>query len=245
MSAKGFGFDRVLPELKAGAKIRRKGWNGKGMHLELQVPDENSKMTLPYIFLVTPNERTDGLLDRVPWLASQTDLLAEDWQYLLDDYTGYTYTYDPLAAQLSEPRDHQPATMATQELLDDMLEHQTAQAYTLGDLPTGTIIDGLITVDDMPPVSGMQRMHLMSDDCWCMPRVEDIVIPRSTGDPHRRRTHFSEGTIMAGPANQGAAYDAMLTERIRAAAANDAAHKAGRRELPKDPPPGTVHGGTY
>lgn len=56
------------------------------MWLELQTPDEHSKMTLPYIYLCTPNERipegTHGqitLHDRVPWLASQTDILATDW----------------------------------------------------------------------------------------------------------------------------------------------------------------------
>ena len=43
------------------------------MHLELQRPDAHSKMTLPYIFMYTAQG------DNVPWLASQTDMLAEDW----------------------------------------------------------------------------------------------------------------------------------------------------------------------
>ena len=60
-------------QLKLGKKVMRNGWNGKGMWLEYQKPDENSKMTLPYVFMTT----VQG--DRVPWLASQTDLLAEDW----------------------------------------------------------------------------------------------------------------------------------------------------------------------
>jgi hypothetical protein len=51
----------------------RRGWNGPGQFIELQVPDEHSKMSLPYIFITT----VQG--DRVPWLASQTDLLANDW----------------------------------------------------------------------------------------------------------------------------------------------------------------------
>ena len=66
-------FGAALSHLKAGSRVTRKGWNGKGQFLELQVPDENSKMTLPYIFITT----VQG--DRVPWLASQTDLLATDW----------------------------------------------------------------------------------------------------------------------------------------------------------------------
>ena len=69
-----FGFDKAIQLLKEGAKLQRAGWNGKGQFLELQRPDENSKMTLPYIYITT----VQG--DRVPWLASQTDMLAEDWK---------------------------------------------------------------------------------------------------------------------------------------------------------------------
>lgn len=63
----------ALHLLKGGCCIARTGWNGKGMSLVLQRPDAHSKMSLPYIFMVTAQG------DRVPWVASQTDLLAEDW----------------------------------------------------------------------------------------------------------------------------------------------------------------------
>jgi hypothetical protein len=66
-------FGLALEVLKAGGVVTREGWNGKGQFLTLQIPDEHSKMTLPYIFITT----VQG--DRVPWLASQTDLLADDW----------------------------------------------------------------------------------------------------------------------------------------------------------------------
>lgn len=66
-------FGVALAHLKAGGRVSREGWNGKGMWLELQVPDEHSKMSLPYVYMYT----ADGNL--VPWLASQTDLLADDW----------------------------------------------------------------------------------------------------------------------------------------------------------------------
>lgn len=81
MRLDGSDFCEALEALKyRKAKIARKGWNGKGMWLELQVPDANSKMTLPYIFMVIPVATVDGRgFDRVPWLASQTDLLANDW----------------------------------------------------------------------------------------------------------------------------------------------------------------------
>ncbi len=66
-------FSEALNDLKDGCKIARTGWIGKGMWLELQTPDEHSKMTLPYIYMRTAQG------DLVPWLASQTDLLSDDW----------------------------------------------------------------------------------------------------------------------------------------------------------------------
>ena len=76
-------FGLAISELKAGGKVRRRGWNGKGIFIELQKPDENSKMTHPYIFIDTTGlqtENEDAPKDRVPWLASQTDMLANDWE---------------------------------------------------------------------------------------------------------------------------------------------------------------------
>lgn len=75
-------FGEAIQQLKLGKKVRRLGWNGKGIFLELQVPDEHSKMTHPYIYIDTTGLITDNECapkDRVPWLASQTDMLAEDW----------------------------------------------------------------------------------------------------------------------------------------------------------------------
>ena len=86
-------FGSALNELKAGNKVQRDGWNGKGLWLELQRPDEHSKMTHPYIYIDTLNLKTDNPdapKDRVPWLASQTDMLAEDWTY-----------YDPSVDEVS------------------------------------------------------------------------------------------------------------------------------------------------
>lgn len=68
-------FGQAIEALKAGKRVTRPGWNGKGMWLALQVPDGGSKMTLPYIYMRTAGE----IGDLVPWLASQTDVLAEDW----------------------------------------------------------------------------------------------------------------------------------------------------------------------
>ena len=70
-------FGDALKRLKAGDHVAREGWNGPGQWLKLQRPDANSKMTLPYIYISTVQA------DLVPWLASQTDLLAEDWRVAL------------------------------------------------------------------------------------------------------------------------------------------------------------------
>lgn len=67
-------FGSALEALKAGMGVARSGWNGKGMWLNLQTPDSNSKMTLPYIYMKTADNQ------QVPWLASQTDLLSNDWE---------------------------------------------------------------------------------------------------------------------------------------------------------------------
>ncbi|PNE12921.1 MAG: hypothetical protein CR217_00050 [Beijerinckiaceae bacterium] len=72
-------FGEAIETLKVGDRVSRVGWSfGKGsggekMWLRLQKPDESSDMTLPYIFMSTVSD------DVVPWFASQTDMLAEDW----------------------------------------------------------------------------------------------------------------------------------------------------------------------
>lgn len=72
-----FNFGDVLDHLHMGKRCFREGWNGKGMWIALQVPDAHSKMTLPYIYMSTAQG------DLVPWLASQSDILAEDWDFLV------------------------------------------------------------------------------------------------------------------------------------------------------------------
>lgn len=64
----------AVKQMHNGERVRRRGWNGKGMYLELQVPDAHSKMTLPYVYMKTADANL------VPWLCSQTDLLATDWE---------------------------------------------------------------------------------------------------------------------------------------------------------------------
>ncbi len=78
----GLDFGSALAAIKMGMKVSRTGWNGKGMFLRLnwnQSPtvkfeQKNSGYeVLPFIVMKTADNKL------VPWLASQTDLLAEDW----------------------------------------------------------------------------------------------------------------------------------------------------------------------
>lgn len=87
-------FGQAIEALKAGAKVSRTGWNGKGMWLILVpgTPTVNvvegsayykagvtSCEILPHIDMWTVN--ADGRRAMLPgWLASQSDMLADDWE---------------------------------------------------------------------------------------------------------------------------------------------------------------------
>lgn len=66
-------FGQALNALRAGQRVARAGWNAAGQWVALQVPDEHSKMRRPYLYL----HPVDGSL--VPWAATQSDVLADDW----------------------------------------------------------------------------------------------------------------------------------------------------------------------
>ncbi len=67
-------FGEAFNALKADEKVTRRGWNGKGMWLGLQKPGSGNPMLSPFIYMCP----VGGNL--VPWLASQTDMLGEDWE---------------------------------------------------------------------------------------------------------------------------------------------------------------------
>jgi len=75
-------FSKALEAVKSGFAIQRSGWNGAGLVVKLQVPDANSKMTLPYLYIEYPKDAKNTPGARCPWLASQTDIMTEDWQLL-------------------------------------------------------------------------------------------------------------------------------------------------------------------
>lgn len=83
----GVGFDQALLAMKAGKTAARAGWNGKGMFLyrvpagEYPAVTAAAKlvfgMTVPYGAYYAMKTAQGNV---VPWLASQTDLDAEDWE---------------------------------------------------------------------------------------------------------------------------------------------------------------------
>ncbi|WP_121774929.1 DUF2829 domain-containing protein [Acinetobacter bereziniae] len=88
-------FGGAIYALKHGKKVARNGWNGKGMFLALVKgsdadyhvnsrifgtgEDGNSEKQIPILDAIYMKTADDKL---VPWLASQTDVLAEDWVIL-------------------------------------------------------------------------------------------------------------------------------------------------------------------
>jgi hypothetical protein len=81
-------FSEALELLKKGRKVARAGWNGKGMFIFL-VPGSTFQVNRAPLLGIYPvgtpikyhahvdMKTADGQI--VPWLCSQTDLLAEDW----------------------------------------------------------------------------------------------------------------------------------------------------------------------
>lgn len=92
-------FGMAIRLLQGGQRVTRVGWNGKGMWLALtkgrEVPTDliwsaatrewaknqpGAKVTVrDYIVMKTADDQI------VPWVASQSDMLAEDWMWVRDD----------------------------------------------------------------------------------------------------------------------------------------------------------------
>ena len=91
-SSNTMSFGSALTLLKDGHRVARSGWNGKGMWLVLVQPDDDANVPPRPTYAVSGivDDATNGCLPWigmktadnkfVPWLASQTDVLAEDWQ---------------------------------------------------------------------------------------------------------------------------------------------------------------------
>jgi hypothetical protein len=69
-------FSEALAAAKDGKIVTRTGWNGKGLQVMAQFPDEHSKMGNPYLYI----DATALGGKANPWVPSQTDLFADDWE---------------------------------------------------------------------------------------------------------------------------------------------------------------------
>jgi hypothetical protein len=119
IEAKQFGAALALA--KIGHRIARKGWNGKGMFV-FRVSSwtftdgrNDNRLCLPFLAMKTADDKV------VPWLASQTDLLASDW-IDLDE------SEEPVVAEIANLRAtierseaaHRAELSRAQGLLDDV-----------------------------------------------------------------------------------------------------------------------------
>ena len=79
-------FGHALELIKRGEKVARKGWNGKGMFLFIatgkEFESENFGDKLPEIINDVICMKTAQNTICIGWLASQTDMLAEDWELI-------------------------------------------------------------------------------------------------------------------------------------------------------------------
>ena len=84
-------FGKAIQLLKEGKKLQRKGWNGKNQYIELatNISYKNAEDE-------TINAEHDAIGNRaiafvgtsgvqLGWLASQADMLAEDWQIAIEN----------------------------------------------------------------------------------------------------------------------------------------------------------------
>ena len=84
-------FGDALAALKSGKRVYRTGWNGRGMFLFL-VPGSTFEVNRPPLLGIYPEGATINYhahIDMktaqeqvVPWIASQSDLLHEDWEVM-------------------------------------------------------------------------------------------------------------------------------------------------------------------
>ncbi len=81
----GMTFGLAIESMKNEHYVQRTGWNGKGLKLALVGKGGclehgfSEVSTLPYIVIIYPPDSKTTPNAIVPWLASQTDMLAEDW----------------------------------------------------------------------------------------------------------------------------------------------------------------------
>ena len=125
-------FGDALVALKAGRRVTRSGWNGVGLWLEHHKPQHD--VDLPYIRMSYPvGSKAYPQGARVPWLASQTDMLAEDW-------------VDLDAVKVPEPKVYSWSDVVHHALSQDWMTHAVKYQVKLKD---GAKFEGAVSLDDV------------------------------------------------------------------------------------------------
>lgn len=142
-------FGDALVALKAGRRVAREGWNGKGMWLSLSGPGvrdvpaggfwsvnnadhaRSQGGTAKVLPCITMKTATGEIL--MGWLASQTDMLAEDW-------------VDLDAVKVPEPKVYSRSDVVFHELSQDWMAHAVKYRVKLKD---GAKFEGTVTLDDV------------------------------------------------------------------------------------------------
>jgi len=82
----GFTFGEAIEAMQQCKKVARKGWSAKDIFCAIQRPGSVGNMAEEYIYIATTKPRAfrpPTRYDRPAWLASQTDMLANDWHIFL------------------------------------------------------------------------------------------------------------------------------------------------------------------
>lgn len=142
-------FGDALVALKAGHRVAREGWNGKGMWLSLSGPGvrdvpaggfwsvnnadhaRSQGGTAKVLPCITMKTATGEIL--MGWLASQTDMLAEDW-------------VDLDAVQAPKPKVYSWSNVAFYNLADDLIRDAVKYQVTMGD---GAEFEGSVNSSDV------------------------------------------------------------------------------------------------
>ena len=69
-------FEEALKAMKDGKSIRLSQWK-EDVYISIQTPDNNSKMTAPYMYVTSRN-------GKAPWIPTQIEIMSNQWEICKD-----------------------------------------------------------------------------------------------------------------------------------------------------------------
>ena len=191
-------FGDVIKAMKKNPekKFARKGWNGKGIYIQMQVPDEHSANTLPYIYMVTDkliSDNPDAPRGRVPWLASQTDMLCDDWTEVAPTPFGLNRIDFSICSKYESPEYH--GIVDTLKVNEDLyIYHMKDCSYCIRTLDPGTYI----TEEDALRIAEFLRANITEAVMWDIAKrkakeCKSDNQPNPKGDMVHSPAHYAKG----------------------------------------------------